>query len=70
MRVVFHGTISLSRKFHKMNCRRIARDVYGLAESAEPIAALVKEALDVIDDGLDRHGWGIAAILPFRKGLP
>jgi len=34
----------------------IAQEVYGLAESNEPIAKLVKEALQVIDDALDSFG--------------
>ncbi|KDQ50972.1 hypothetical protein JAAARDRAFT_62858 [Jaapia argillacea MUCL 33604] len=39
-----------------MDTKTIARDVYGLAESSEPIAPLVKEALQVIDESLDTHG--------------
>jgi len=42
-----------------MDCKRIAREVYDLASSADPLAPLVKEALDVIDSGLDSHGWGL-----------
>ena len=34
----------------------IAQEVYDLAESDEPIAMLVKEALQVIDDALDSFG--------------
>ena len=45
-----------ARKFRKMNHRSISQDVYGLAESADPIAPRVKEALEVIDAGLDSHG--------------
>ena len=40
-----------------MNTVKIAREVYDLANSSEPIAPLVKEALDVIDHGLDSHGY-------------
>jgi FAD synthetase len=40
-----------------MDCRKIAEQVYGLANSStDPLAAAVKEALDVIDEGLDSHG--------------
>ncbi|KII91483.1 hypothetical protein PLICRDRAFT_173326 [Plicaturopsis crispa FD-325 SS-3] len=39
-----------------MDCKKVAQDVYDLAASAESIAPLVKEALDVIDQGLDSHG--------------
>jgi len=34
----------------------LARETYALAASSEPIAALVKEALGVIDDALDEYG--------------
>jgi hypothetical protein len=34
----------------------IASETYALAASSEPIAALVKEALEVIDDALDEYG--------------
>lgn len=44
-----------------MNCKSIATEVYQLAESQSPIAAMVKEALDVIDTGLDTHGWVAAS---------
>ena len=47
---------SLIRKLHNMNRTRISQDVYALAQSADPIASRVKEALDVIDAGLDSHG--------------
>jgi hypothetical protein len=58
-RRAFAFTVSLStRKFYKMvNCSRIARDVYDLADSTDPIAPLVKEALSAIDEGLDHHGF-------------
>lgn len=36
--------------------REISRAVYALADSQEPIAPLVKEALGVIDDALDSYG--------------
>ena len=39
-----------------MDCRNIALEVYELAASDDPVAPLVKEALDVIDEGLDTHG--------------
>ncbi|KAK0205441.1 hypothetical protein DFS33DRAFT_767082 [Desarmillaria ectypa] len=39
-----------------MDFRKIADDVYALAVSEDPIAPLVKEALEVIDEGLDTHG--------------
>ncbi|ESK88660.1 fad synthetase [Moniliophthora roreri MCA 2997] len=35
---------------------QIAEQVYNLAASDDPIAPLVKEALDVIDESLDSHG--------------
>lgn len=40
-----------------MNCKKIAEEVYGLAESDHQLAPLVKEALEVIDQCLDTHGW-------------
>ena len=43
-----------------MNCKSIAEQVYGLAkadQAEEPLAPLVKEALEVIDHCLDTHGW-------------
>ena len=43
-----------------MNYKAIAEQVYGLAKvdpSEEPLAPLVKEALEVIDQSLDTHGW-------------
>ena len=39
-----------------MDFRKIARDVYDLANSDEPPAPAVKEALDVIEEGLDIYG--------------
>ena len=39
-----------------MNCRDIALDVYELASSDDPLATLVREALHVIEEGLDTHG--------------
>ncbi|TFK75613.1 adenine nucleotide alpha hydrolases-like protein [Pluteus cervinus] len=39
-----------------MDHRKVADDVYALANSHEAIAPLVKEALNVIDEGLDTHG--------------
>jgi len=35
----------------------LASETYALAASSEPIAALVKEALEVIDDVLDEYGY-------------
>ena len=43
-----------------MNCKTIAEQVYGLAKTdpaEEPLASPVKEALEVIDQSLDTHGW-------------
>lgn len=40
-----------------MDCKNIAVEVYKLAASDDPLAPLVKEALDVIDQGLDTHGY-------------
>jgi hypothetical protein len=34
----------------------LASEAYALATSSEPIASLVKEALDVIDAALDEYG--------------
>ncbi|EGO01011.1 hypothetical protein SERLA73DRAFT_179038 [Serpula lacrymans var. lacrymans S7.3] len=39
-----------------MDGQKIAKEVYGLAHSKEPVAPLVKEALDVIDQVLDHYG--------------
>ena len=40
-----------------MDCKRIAEGVYSLANSPDdPLAPLVKEALEVIDHALDTHG--------------
>ena len=40
-----------------MDCKRIAEGVYALANSPDdPLAPLVKEALEVIDHALDTHG--------------
>ncbi len=39
-----------------MDFGKIADDVYSLAASEDPLAPLVKEALDVIEQGLDTHG--------------
>jgi len=43
----------------KMDCRKIANDVYKLASlgPSDPLSAAVKEALDVIDESLDIHGY-------------
>ncbi|KDR77115.1 hypothetical protein GALMADRAFT_95781 [Galerina marginata CBS 339.88] len=40
----------------RMDCRKIANDVYALANSSDPLAQAVKEALGVIDECLDTHG--------------
>jgi FAD synthetase len=39
-----------------MDCKKVAVTVYDLANSQDPLAPLVKEALDVIDSALDTHG--------------
>ncbi|KAJ7130290.1 hypothetical protein C8R44DRAFT_613565 [Mycena epipterygia] len=39
-----------------MDCKKVAETVYDLANSQDPLAPLVKEALDVIDQALDTHG--------------
>ncbi|KAJ7201048.1 hypothetical protein GGX14DRAFT_371578 [Mycena pura] len=39
-----------------MDCRKVAETVYDLANSQDPLAPLVKEALDVIDQVLDTYG--------------
>ncbi|KAJ6613645.1 hypothetical protein B0H10DRAFT_1783471 [Mycena sp. CBHHK59/15] len=39
-----------------MDCKRVAEIVYDLANSQDPLAPFVKEALDVIDAALDTHG--------------
>lgn len=36
--------------------QEVARQVYDLATSNDPLAPLIKEALDVIDEGLDACG--------------
>ncbi|KAG6332373.1 hypothetical protein ID866_6714 [Astraeus odoratus] len=41
---------------HSMDRQKIANDVYDLARSQEPIAPLVKEALDVIEQCLTTYG--------------
>jgi FAD synthetase len=41
-----------------MDCKKIATEVYALAgQHSDPLAPLVKEALEVIDQCLDTHGW-------------
>ena len=44
----------------KVGEKTIASEVYALAESNDPIAPLVKEALGVIDDALDEYGCALA----------
>jgi hypothetical protein len=39
-----------------MDYEKIARDVYSLAESDEPIAPVMREALEVIEQCLDQYG--------------
>ncbi|KAK7042470.1 FAD synthetase [Favolaschia claudopus] len=39
-----------------MDCKDVAKTVYDLANSQDPLAPLVKEALDVIDEALEIHG--------------
>ncbi|KAJ8700593.1 3'-phosphoadenosine 5'-phosphosulfate sulfotransferase [Pleurotus ostreatus] len=46
-----------------MDYRRIVTQVYELAESStDPLGPLVREALQVIDEGIERHGQGNIAI--------
>jgi len=40
-----------------MNYKKIADEVYSLGESNHQMALQVKEALLVIDQCLDTHGW-------------
>jgi len=40
-----------------MNYKKIADEVYSLGESNHQLALQVKEALLVIDQCLDTHGW-------------
>jgi FAD synthetase len=44
---------------------QIAEQVYSLAKSDDPLAPLVKEALEVIDRTLDTHGY-VAGVVPTR----
>jgi FAD synthetase len=39
-----------------MDYEKISRDVYSLAESDEPIAPIIREALQVIEQCLDQYG--------------
>ncbi|KAJ7481475.1 hypothetical protein FB451DRAFT_1236165 [Mycena latifolia] len=39
-----------------MDCKKVAETVYDLADSQDPLAPLVKEALEVIDSALDTYG--------------
>jgi FAD synthetase len=39
-----------------MDYQKIASDVYHLAESNQPVAPLVREALQVIEQCLDQYG--------------
>ncbi|KAF8065067.1 hypothetical protein FPV67DRAFT_1501356 [Lyophyllum atratum] len=50
-----------------MDYRRIAQEVYDLADSDDPLAPMVKEALEVIEEGLDTHGQD-AVSLSFNGG--
>ncbi|KDQ32948.1 hypothetical protein PLEOSDRAFT_1013308, partial [Pleurotus ostreatus PC15] len=46
-----------------MDYRRIVTQVYEVAESStDPLGPLVREALQVIDEGIERHGQGNIAI--------
>ncbi|KAF5384311.1 hypothetical protein D9615_003387 [Tricholomella constricta] len=45
-----------------MNCKKIAQEVYDLASSNDPLAPMIKEALQVIDQGLDTHGQDAVSI--------
>lgn len=40
-----------------MDFGKIAQEVYDLANSDDPLAALIKEALEVIGESLDTYGW-------------
>lgn len=43
-----------------MDYKTVAEQVYNLANAdpaKDPLAPLVKEALEVIDQSLDTHGW-------------
>jgi len=39
-----------------MDYQKIATDVYNLADSNEPVAPLVREALQAIEQCLDQYG--------------
>ena len=41
----------------------IAQEVYALAASSDPLAAPVKEALDVIDEALETWGYACSITL-------
>jgi hypothetical protein len=43
----------------KLDSAQVAKEVYELAASDDALAPLVKEALDVIDQTLDKHGCAI-----------
>lgn len=45
-----------------MDCRKIAQEVYDLAASDDPLAPMVKEALEVIDQALDTHSQEAVSI--------
>ena len=51
----------------------LADETYALAASSEPIAALVKEALEVIDAALDEYGCATTTLglssVPFFYAL-
>ncbi|KAI0057321.1 adenine nucleotide alpha hydrolases-like protein [Artomyces pyxidatus] len=50
------ATVDVANQITQMDPTKIAEQVYALATSDEPIAPLVKEALQVIDDVLDIYG--------------
>lgn len=46
-----------TKQVDKIDANSIAKTVYALAESTtDPLGPMVKEALEVIDEGLDTHG--------------
>jgi len=62
----------ISFRVFRMDCRKIAKDVYALAalEGTDPLAPFVKEALDVIDHCLDSHGCVQLTYISFIRDWP
>ncbi|KAL0946167.1 hypothetical protein HGRIS_012430 [Hohenbuehelia grisea] len=55
----FHPQMPVNGHHRALDCGRISQQVYDLASkdaASEPLAPLVKEALAVIDESLERHG--------------